>query len=37
MDAVDELLRPLVEIVIDMEAPSATRSGEWDPWVTAVR
>lgn len=34
---VDQLLRPLVEIVTTMEAPAASRVGEWDPWITAVK
>jgi hypothetical protein len=37
VSGVDELLRPLVEIVITMEAPSDSKVGEWDPWITAVK
>ena len=37
LSAVDRLLWPLVEVVAGMEAPSAARPGEWEPWVTAVK
>ncbi len=37
MEAVDEMLRPLVEVVVMMEAPPAGARGEWEPWITAVR
>jgi len=35
MEAVDEMLRPLVEVVVTMEAPPAAAPGEWEPWITA--
>ena len=34
---VDDMLRPLVEVVVTMEAPSTAASGEWDPWIAAVK
>ncbi len=37
MDAVDKLLRPLVEVVVTMETPSVVPSGEWEPWITATK
>ncbi len=37
MAAVDEMLRPLVEVVVTMEAPSVAAPGEWEPWITAVK
>ena len=37
MAAVDEMLRPLVEVVVTMECPPVSQPGEWDPWVTAVK
>ena len=37
MEAVDEMLRPLVEVVVTMEAPPVAAPGEWEPWVTAVK
>ena len=37
MEAVDEMLRPLVEVVVTMERPPAAAPGEWEPWVTAVK
>ncbi len=37
MAAVDKLLRPLVEVVVTMAAPSVAPAGEWDPWITAVK
>jgi len=37
LDAVDALLRPLVEIVVQMEAPASSRTDDWDPWITAVK
>jgi SAM-dependent methyltransferase len=37
MSAVDEMLRPFVEIVVTMERPPTAAPGEWEPWVTAVK
>ncbi len=37
MEAVDEMLWHLVEVVVTMEAPSVAAPGEWEPWITAVR
>jgi len=37
MAVVDEMLRPLVEVAVEMTAPSAAPPGEWEPWITAVR
>jgi SAM-dependent methyltransferase len=37
MAAVDEMLRPLVEVVVTMERPPTTTPGEWEPWITAVK
>jgi len=37
MDKTDELLRPLVGVVVSMEAPPVAPAGEWDPWITAVK
>ena len=37
MDAVDRMLRPLVEVVVTMEAPSGSQPGQWDHWITAVK
>ncbi|HUT60867.1 MAG TPA: class I SAM-dependent methyltransferase [Phycisphaerae bacterium] len=37
MEAVDEYLRPLVEVVITMEAPSGSTPGQWDHTITAVK
>jgi SAM-dependent methyltransferase len=36
MAAVDEMLRPLVEVVVTMERSAIAAPGEWEPWVTAV-
>jgi SAM-dependent methyltransferase len=36
IDAVDEMLRPLVEVVVTMEAPSVSAPGGWEPLITAV-
>lgn len=35
MDAVDEMLRPLVEVVVTMEAPPSAAPREWERWITA--
>lgn len=35
MAAVDDMLRPLVEIVVTMEAPSTAAQGRWAPLITA--
>lgn len=37
LEAVDAMLRPLVEVVIGMQAPAHSRPGEWDPMITATR
>ena len=37
MAAVDEMLRPLVEVVVTMEGPPTAAPGEWDPRITAVK
>jgi SAM-dependent methyltransferase len=37
MSAVDEMLRPLVDVVVTMERPPIAPPSEWEPWVTAVR
>jgi ubiquinone/menaquinone biosynthesis C-methylase UbiE len=37
MAEVDEMLRPLVEVVVTMDSPRRGGSREWDPWVTAVK
>ncbi|MCP4643435.1 MAG: class I SAM-dependent methyltransferase [bacterium] len=37
VDAVDALLREPVAAVTEMEAPSRSAPGRWDPWITAVR
>ncbi len=37
IDAVDEMLRPLVEVVVMMERPPLAAPGEWGPWITAVK
>ncbi len=37
MAAVDEMLRPLVEVVVTMEAPPTATPGEWEPWITATK
>jgi ubiquinone/menaquinone biosynthesis C-methylase UbiE len=37
MEAVDELLRPLVKVVTGMEAPSTSKPGVWDHWITAIK
>ncbi len=37
LEAVDALLRPLVAVVVEMEAPPGAGPGEWEPWLTAVK
>ncbi len=37
IEAIDEMLHPLVEVVVTMEALPAAAPGEWDPWITAVK
>lgn len=37
MQAVDEWLRPLVEVVVTMEGPATARPGQWEPWITASK
>jgi len=37
MEAVDRMLRPLVEVVVTMAAPSGSQPGQWDHWITAVK
>jgi hypothetical protein len=37
LGAVDELLRPLVEVTVELEAPAGAPPGEWEPWITATR
>jgi SAM-dependent methyltransferase len=34
---IDELLRPLVEIIVTMETPLRGKPGEWDPMVSATK
>lgn len=36
-DAVDEMLRPLVEVVVTMAAPPSAAPGEWEPCITAEK
>jgi len=35
--AVEELLRPLVQVITAMRAPAAAQLGEWDPMIVAVK
>jgi len=35
--AADGLLKPLVEVVVALEAPPISVPGEWEPWITATR
>jgi len=35
--AVDRYLRPLVEVVVQMETPAVSMPGRWGPHITAVR
>jgi hypothetical protein len=35
--AVDEYLRPFVEIVRTMEAPQTAPPGQWEHWISAVK
>ena len=37
IEAVDEYLRPLVEIVRTMEAPQTAPPGQWEHWISAVK
>jgi SAM-dependent methyltransferase len=37
MKEIDDLLRPLVEVVVTMNRPVIARPGEWDPWVSATK
>jgi len=37
MAEIDQMLRPLVEVVVTMDAPPLVGPGEWDPWVSAVK
>ncbi len=37
MEAIDELLCPLVAIVVTMEAPVTCEPGEWDHWIRATK
>ncbi len=37
MAAVDNMLRPLVEVVVTMERLPTAPPGEWEPWITAVK
>lgn len=37
MQAVDEMLRPLAEVVATMEAPPIAQPGQWEPWITATK
>ena len=37
MPAVDELLRPAVQVVTAMRAPAEALPGEWDPMIVAVK
>jgi len=37
MEAVDGFLRPLVEVVVTMEAPPTAQPGQWEPWITAAK
>jgi SAM-dependent methyltransferase len=37
VEAIDALLRPLVQVVVTMESPCVAQPGEWEPWITAVR
>ncbi len=31
----DDYLRPLVETILETEAPATSQPGEWDPWIIA--
>ena len=37
IQAVDQMLRPLVEVAVTMEAPSTSQPGQWDHMITAVK
>jgi ubiquinone/menaquinone biosynthesis C-methylase UbiE len=37
MADVDTMLFPLIELVVDMEAPSRSVPGQWDHWITAIK
>ncbi len=37
MEAVDGFLRPLLEVVVTMEAPPTAQPRQWEPWITAVK
>jgi hypothetical protein len=37
MNEIDELLKPIIKIVIQMPAPLLCRSNTWDPMITAIK
>jgi SAM-dependent methyltransferase len=37
LEGVDELLRPVVDVAVCLEAPSVAPAGEWEPMITAVK
>ncbi len=37
MDEVDQILRPLISVITELDAPCKARPGQWEPKITAVR